>query len=64
MSDYIWLTTAGVICIIISYGLGLQVGYKKGKLDALRDEIKRKLNAKYGINPLDRVLDYKEGKRK
>ena len=62
MSDLAWLTIAGVLCIIISYGLGLQVGYKKGKLDALRDEIKKKLNAKYGINPLDKILDYTEGK--
>lgn len=53
MSDLIWLTIAGIICIIISYGLGLQVGYRKG----LKEDYYRKC-----IEHAESILTWKRGK--
>lgn len=60
MSDYFWLCVAAVLCIILAYLWGLQYGYKKGHADGMCEHIKHMLNEKYGLNPLDAVLDYGE----
>lgn len=38
MSDLAWIIIAGIICICISYGFGLQVGHDRGYRDACLDE--------------------------
>lgn len=60
MSDYFWLCVAGIVCIILAYLWGLQYGYKRGVADGRYEYVKKMLNDKYGLNPLDAVLDYGE----
>lgn len=60
MSDLVLFTIAAIIVVCIAYGWAYQIGYKRGFYDGRREHIKRMLNEKYGLNPLDAVLDYEE----
>lgn len=49
MSDYFWLCVASILCICVAYGLGIQIGYKRGLVVGRYEYVKKMLNAKYGI---------------
>lgn len=54
MSDLAWMIIVTVIGTCIAYGLGLQVGYKRGYTDArveqMIKEAEKKVRLKYGDN--------------
>ena len=54
MSDLAWTIIAGIACIIIAYGFGLQYGYHRGYRDACLDQAikdaETEAKKKYGRN--------------
>ena len=68
MSDLTWIIIAGIVCICIAYGLGGQLGYRRGYRDAVLEQcikeaeakakMKMELNKKYGTMTLKEVHDY------
>lgn len=52
MTDFFWLCIAAIACICIAYGLGIQIGYKRG----YRDWYYKKLFEK-----ADSVIEWKQG---
>lgn len=60
ISDFWLLFIFSILAIILSYLLGLQVGYKRGHADGLVERVKSILIKKYGPNPLDAICPVKD----
>lgn len=60
ISDFWLLFIFSILAIILSYLLGLQVGYKRGHADGLAERVIITLNKKYGLNPLDTICPVKD----
>lgn len=44
-----WAIIASLIGLFIAYGLGIQIGYKRGIMVGRYEYFRKMLNAKYGI---------------